>query len=255
MTITEIKEKMIAFSDGNIHDIEQFVRVWNYTTTIVELEGDDSETQYILEIAAITHDIACPLCREKYGNTNRKYQETEGATLIREFLSDSGMTPAQIDRVAFLVGHHHTFEDIDGLDWQILLEADYIGNATENGYSKEKVKDFMQKIMKTESNLSLFATMNTSDQNVFTLDTAFQRRWNLRYVPNNVRNADHANMFVDERQEITWSEFAEFVNKIILDYNAGMASSEDKQLGAYFIKGDELNNRYSQRSNFCRGYR
>lgn len=151
MKISQIMEKMIAFSDGNIHDIDHFVRVWNYAKTIAELEKIDSETQYILEVAAITHDIACPLCREKYGNTNGKYQETEGVHLVREFLSDSGMTPAQIDRVAFLVGHHHTFNDIDGLDWQILLEADYIANATENGYSKEKVKGFMQKIMKTES--------------------------------------------------------------------------------------------------------
>ena len=155
MKISQIMEKMIAFSDGNIHDIDHFVRVWNYAKIIAELEGIDSDTQYILEVAAITHDIACPLCREKYGNTNGKYQETEGVPLVREFLSDSGMTPAQVDRVAFLVGHHHTYKEIDGLDWQILLEADYIANATENGYSKEKVEGFIQKIMKTESGIRL----------------------------------------------------------------------------------------------------
>ena len=91
-------EKMIAFSDGNIHDIDHFVRVWNYAKTIAELEEIDPETQLILEVAAITHDIACPLCRDK------------------EFLADSGMTKAQIDRVAFLVGHNHTIKGIDGLD-------------------------------------------------------------------------------------------------------------------------------------------
>lgn len=57
----------------------------------------------------------------------------------------------QIARVAYLVGHHHTFHDIDGLDYQILVEADYIANATENGYSKQNVENFMQKIMKSES--------------------------------------------------------------------------------------------------------
>ena len=72
---------MISFSDGNIHDIDHFVRVWNYAKTIAELEDIDSETQYILEVAAITHDIACPLCREKYGNTNGKHQEEEGISL------------------------------------------------------------------------------------------------------------------------------------------------------------------------------
>ena len=68
MTISQIMLKMIAFSDGNIHDIDHFVRVWNYAKTIAELEEIDPETQFILEVAAITHDIACPLCREKYEN-------------------------------------------------------------------------------------------------------------------------------------------------------------------------------------------
>ncbi len=151
LSISQIMEKMIAFSEGNIHDIDHFVRVWNYAKTIAELEGINPDTQYILEVAAITHDIACPLCREKYGNTNGKHQEEEGFLLVKDFLSDSGMTQAQINRVAFLVGHHHTFLGIDGLDWQILIEADYIANATENGYSKENIKNFIKRIMKTES--------------------------------------------------------------------------------------------------------
>ena len=130
MTVSKIMEKMITFSDGNIHDIDHLIRVWTYAKTIGELEGLDAETQFLLEIAAITHDIACPLCREKYGNTNGKHQEAEGAPLVRAFLADTGVSPAQIDRIAWLVSHHHSFSDIDGLDYQILLEADYIANAS-----------------------------------------------------------------------------------------------------------------------------
>ena len=155
MTIAQIMQKMINFSEGNIHDIDHFIRVWTYAKTIGELEQSDVETQFILEVAAITHDIACPLCREKYGNTNGKHQEEEGASLVTAFLSDSEMTKVQIDRVAFLVGHHHTFTGIDSLDWQILIEADYIANATENGYSETNVRNFIQKIMKTDSGKSL----------------------------------------------------------------------------------------------------
>lgn len=151
MTVSQIMERMLVFSDGNIHDIDHMIRVWTYAKTIGELEGLDAETQYILEIAAITHDIACPLCREKYGNTNGKHQEAEGAPLVRVFLADTGVSPAQIDRIAWLVSHHHSFSDIDGLDYQILLEADYIANASENGYSRENVMNFMEKVMKTES--------------------------------------------------------------------------------------------------------
>ena len=151
MSVAKIIEKMIAFSNGNIHDIDHFIRVWTYAKTIGELEGLDPETQYILEIAAITHDIACPLCRQKYGNTDGKYQEVEGEPLVRNFLNDSGMTADQIDRVAYLVSHHHTLTDIDGMDYQILIEADYIVNAAESEYSKENIKGFINKVMQTNS--------------------------------------------------------------------------------------------------------
>ena len=90
---------MIAFSDGNIHDIDHLIRVWTYAKTIGELEGLDAETQLILEVAAITHDIACPLCREKYGNTNGKNQEAEGAPMVMTFLSDTGLNEEQIERI------------------------------------------------------------------------------------------------------------------------------------------------------------
>ena len=151
MTIAQIMQKMIAASDGNIHDIDHLIRVWSYARTIGKLEHLPEETQLILEVEAIIHDIACPLCRAKYGNTNGKHQEEEGAVLAKEFLADTGMTQEQIERAAYLVGHHHTLTGIDGLDWQILIEADYIANATENGYGEQNVRSFIQKVMKTDS--------------------------------------------------------------------------------------------------------
>ncbi len=159
MTVSQITEKMLAFSEGNIHDIDHFIRVWTYARTIGQLEVLDPETQFILEVAALTHDIACPLCRKKYGNTNGRYQENEGVPLVREFLSDTGMTEEQIERVAFLVGHHHTFSGIDGIDHQILIEADYIANAAENGYGRQNVEHFMRKFMKTESGRRILRTV------------------------------------------------------------------------------------------------
>ena len=159
LPITQLMEKMIAFSNGNIHDIDHFVRVWNYARTIGALEGLDADTQYVLEVAAIVHDIACPLCREKYGNTGGKRQEEESAPMAADFLKDSGMTPEQIERVAYLVGHHHTFTGIDGVDYQILIEADYIANATENGYSKNNVRNFAEKVFRTGAGLRLLKSI------------------------------------------------------------------------------------------------
>ena len=61
------------------------------------------------------------------------------------------MTEAQIARVAYLVGHHHTLRGIDGIDYQILIEADYIANASENGCSRESIEIFLAKVMRTDS--------------------------------------------------------------------------------------------------------
>ena len=155
MNISVIMEKMIEYSKGNLHDIDHLMRVWAYAKMIGELEGIDPETQFILEVAAITHDIACPLCREKYGNTNGKLQEEEGIPLVRVFLADTGLSESRTDRVAFLVGHHHTLNEIDGADYQILIEADFLVVAQEKHLSEQIIRNTQHKIFKTESGKSL----------------------------------------------------------------------------------------------------
>ena len=155
MLVSQIMAKMIAFPEGNIHDVDHLIRVWTYARTIGELENVGDETRLILETAAIVHDIACPLCREKYGSTNGKYQEMEGGPMARAFLEGTGLTDAQIDRVAFLVAHHHTLTGIDGQDWQILIEADTIANASEKGYEREKLLHIREKVFRTQSGKAL----------------------------------------------------------------------------------------------------
>ncbi|MDD3402400.1 MAG: AAA family ATPase [Hespellia sp.] len=89
------------------------------------------------------------------------------------------------------------------------------------------------------SNMWILATMNTADQNVFTLDTAFQRRWNMRHMKNDVMSAGHAKNKI-EGTEIQWGAFAVVINDMVMNTNVDMASSEDKRLGAYFVKHSEL---------------
>ena len=158
-SIPALLEKMIAFSEGNIHDIDHLIRVWTYARTIGGQEGLDPGTQYVLEAAAIVHDIACPLCRAKYGNTNGKYQEAEGAPMAAAFLREAGVDEEKTARIAYLVGHHHTFTDVDGLDYQILLEADYLANASENEYTSKAVAVFRRKFCRTLSGRRLLGTL------------------------------------------------------------------------------------------------
>lgn len=159
MTVAELTKKMIEYSNGNLHDIAHFMKVYGYAKTIGECENLDSNTQNILEIAALVHDIAIPLCREKYGNTNGKNQELEGAKLVFEFLEDSGLSQENKERIAYLVGHHHTLTGIEGLDYQILIEADYLVNADESAYSKANIQNMLEKAFRTPTGCALLKAM------------------------------------------------------------------------------------------------
>lgn len=89
------------------------------------------------------------------------------------------------------------------------------------------------------SNLSILATMNTADQNVFTLDTAFQRRWDMKMIENDVTKAEHAKTKILDTT-VTWEKFNTVVNEQIITSGATTLSSEDKRLGSYFITEDVL---------------
>ena len=150
-----ILKEMIIYANGNKKDIAHFLKVHSYARLIGKLEQLDERTQKILEIAAIVHDIACPLCRKKYGNSNGKFQEIEGPDLVYDFLKPFSLTDLEINRIAYLVGHHHTYENIDGLDYQILLEADFLVNGDEMNADNKTIAAMKNKVFKTATGIKL----------------------------------------------------------------------------------------------------
>ena len=155
--------KMACFSTQDMqnmeHDIEHFLKVWMFAKAIGESACLDEKTQRTLELAGVVHDIACPLCRKKYGNASGKHQEEESEPLVREFFSNFSEEGIDIDRIVHLVTHHHTYTDIDGIDYQILLEADFLVNAEESSYSKETIISARDKFFRTELGLDLINNM------------------------------------------------------------------------------------------------
>lgn len=164
MLIAMAIEKMIDFYKGNLHDINHFLKVYAFAKTIGELEQLDQDMQERLELAAVVHDIACPLCREKYGSINGKLQEQESAALVEEFFEELPVPEEIVKRVAWMAAHHHTLAvQIEpserGMDHQILLEADYLVNAEEGGKSKEAVCQAFTKLFQTESGKRLLCSV------------------------------------------------------------------------------------------------
>lgn len=156
-----IMKKMIcqSYGDKKKKDIAHFLKVYSYAKTIGELEKLDKKTLEILEISAIVHDIACPLCREKYGNSQGQYQELEGPSLVKEFLNEFHLDDFVVERVSYLVGHHHTYENVNGIDYQILLEADFLVNADEMNLSKQAILNMKNNVFQTESGKELISVI------------------------------------------------------------------------------------------------
>lgn len=118
----------------------------------------------------------------------------------------------------------------------------------------DEVKQEMNKLHFTANtairlppNLSIYATMNTSDQNVFTMDNAFQRRFKFKMIENELDNAAQYDIIIGRNNEnetsteVRWGSFRKWINKKILSQNTTLSKSEDKCLGGWFIASDAVN--------------
>lgn len=166
----ELIMKMTEYYSGEPHRIQHFMKVFAYARMMGELEGLDSKEQEILETAAIVHDIGIRVSEEKYGDCSGKHQEELGPDVAREMLGSLGYAGHVIDRVCYLVGHHHTYTDINGMDYQILVEADFLVNMFENENNNGPARVTLEKIFKTESGSMLCRMMFATDREVMWQD-------------------------------------------------------------------------------------
>lgn len=155
----KIFSKMVEYYAGDPKRIQHFAKVYTFAKIIGERECLSDETLETLLIAAIVHDIGIKTSEEKYNSSNGKYQEIEGEKIVREFLSEFELDKSISERVVFLVGHHHTYNLKEGIDYQILIEADFLVNAYEDNLSKAAIEKVMEKIFSTKSGTDLLKTM------------------------------------------------------------------------------------------------
>ncbi|HAY61122.1 MAG: HD domain-containing protein [Acidaminococcaceae bacterium] len=154
-----VLQKMIAFDKGDARRIQHFLKVCAFASLIGAMERLPAREQEILETAAILHDIGIHPAMEKYGRQNGKLQEQEGPAPARRLLEETGKFPPEyIDRVCFLIAHHHTYDHVEGRDWQILLEADFLVNAYEDGLTEQAIRTFRDKVFRTPSGIALLNT-------------------------------------------------------------------------------------------------
>ena len=160
----EVLNAMIAFDKGDAKRIQHLIKVYTYAALIGRGEDLPEETQQTLELAAILHDIGIHAAEKKYRSAAGEYQEIEGPPIARAMLMALEFSPALINRVCDMVAHHHSYDKIDDVDLQILIEADFMVNAYEEGLPKRNIKSFRDKIFRTETGIhylnELFALEN-----------------------------------------------------------------------------------------------
>lgn len=144
-------EEMISYNRGDAKRIQHFIKVHSFAKLIGETEDLSPAELFVLETAAVVHDIGIKPSEAKYGRCDGKLQEQEGPEPARELLKGLGYENTVIERVCYLVAHHHTYENVEGLDYHILLEADFLVNLYEDGISKEGVQRAYEKILVTET--------------------------------------------------------------------------------------------------------
>lgn len=140
---------MIDLYRGDAKRIQHFCKVHSYAKLIAETERVDKKCLFILEAAALTHDIGIHVCEEKYGDCNGKLQEKEGPEIAKKLLKKLGFAEDVSERVQYLIARHHTYDNIDGMDYQILVEADFLVNIMEDNLSKEAALSAYNRIFKT----------------------------------------------------------------------------------------------------------
>ena len=157
--LDELYYKMIEFFHGDPKRIQHLIKVHSLSRLIGIGEKLDATSLFILEAAAYTHDCGIRPAEEKYGRCDGKLQEQEGPTVAQQILLELGFENYMIERICYLIGHHHTYTNMDGMDYQILVEADFLVNLYEDDANRHTIQKAYDNIFRTDTGKQIFAQM------------------------------------------------------------------------------------------------
>lgn len=157
--IKNIMNDMIEYFGEDVRRINHAIKVYGFAKTLGELEGLDNNGQFVLEVSAILHDIGIKVSEEKYNSSAGKYQEIEGPAVAKSILQKYKITDESMGRILHLIGNHHSYTKIDGKEFQMLIEADFIVNIFEDNTNREAVISIRNKYFKTISGIKFINKM------------------------------------------------------------------------------------------------
>ncbi|OAA85229.1 HD domain-containing protein [Clostridium ljungdahlii] len=150
-----VTKKMILYFGNDIKRINHALKVYGFSKTIGQLEGLNDNEMLILELASILHDIGIKESERKYNSSAGNYQEIEGPPVAKELLKETDLDDSTIERICFLIGNHHSYNRIDKIDLQILIESDFLVNAYEDNIKISDIEYMKNKYFKTSTGKEL----------------------------------------------------------------------------------------------------
>lgn len=135
----------------DVKRINHAVKVATFARNIALLEEVSEKDLLVIEICGYLHDVGIKLAEERYQSSNGKFQEELGPGIVKELLKDFDIEESILKRICFIIGNHHTYNKIDAIDFQILVEADFIVNIYEDNMNKESVEEVYRRIFKTKT--------------------------------------------------------------------------------------------------------
>ena len=149
--IEKLTALAIAYDAGDAKRIQHFIKVYAYSRLLGRREGLEEQKQNVLEAAAVLHDIGIHEAERKHGSSGGHWQEMEGPAVAAPMLQQCGADERESERVQWLIAHHHTYTAGEEKDFRILLEADFLVNAYEDGMTAEQCKTAKDRVFRTET--------------------------------------------------------------------------------------------------------
>ena len=157
--INKVLNLMINYNSPDVRRINHAIKVFSFAVNIAEEEACDREIFDTIAYASILHDIGIHEAENKHGSSAGEFQEIEGPLIAKKKKKNTEISEKIKNRIFYLIGNHHTYSKIDGIDFQILVEADFLVNIYEDEINRESIKSIKNKIFKTKKGIELLDTL------------------------------------------------------------------------------------------------
>lgn len=152
-------DRMVGYFADDVKRINHALKVRGFAGVLAKLEKMSPQQILTVELASVLHDIGIREAERKYNSTMGKYQEMEGVPIARQLLANLPLNQPVVNRVLYIIGHHHTYSMIDGDDFQVLVEADLLVNIFEDQLPNEAVFKIQETLFRTKTGIRLLETM------------------------------------------------------------------------------------------------